>query len=75
MESFSCKQSLHAFSPGVVEVLLCSYLKDGLCKLNIVLNSFPVSPIYVSWFFEVVSVTVDLCTHAFAIKCRPHQLT
>ena len=46
----------------VVEVLLCSNLKDGLCKLNLVLNSFSVSPIYVSWSFEVVSVTVALYT-------------
>ena len=46
----------------VVEVLLCSNLKDGLCKLNLVLNSFSVSPIYVSWLFEVVSVTVALYT-------------
>ena len=42
----------------VFEVLLCSNLKDVLCKLNLVLNSFSVSPIYVSWLFEVVSVTV-----------------
>ena len=41
-----------------VEVLLCSNLKDDLCKLNLVLNSFSGSPIYVSWLFEVVSVTV-----------------
>ena len=37
-------------SLSVVEVLLCSNLKDDLCKLNLVLNSFSVSPIYVSWF-------------------------
>ena len=37
-------------------------MKDDLCKLNLVLNSFSVSPIYVSWLFEVVSVTVALCT-------------
>ena len=49
-------------SPSVVEVLLCSNLKDDLCKLNLVLNSFSVSPIYVSWLFEVVSVTVALYT-------------
>ena len=49
-------------SLSVVEVLLCSNLKDDLCKLNHVLNSFSVSPIYVSWLFEVVSVTVDLYT-------------
>ena len=45
-------------SLSVVDVLLCSNLKDDLCKLNLVLNSFSVSPIYVSWWFEVVSVTV-----------------
>ena len=32
---------------SVVEVLFCSNLKDDLCKLNLVLNSFSVSPIYV----------------------------
>ena len=31
-------------------------------KLNLVLNSFSVSPIYVSRLFEVVSVTVALYT-------------
>ena len=41
---------------------MCSNLKDDLCKLNLVLNSFSVSPIYVSWLFEVVSVTVALYT-------------
>ena len=41
-------------SLSVVEVLLCSNLKDDLCKLNIVLNSFSGIPIYVSWMFEVV---------------------
>ena len=30
--------------------------------MNLVLNSFSVSPIYVSWLFEVVSVTVALYT-------------
>ena len=49
-------------SLSVVEVLLCSNLKDDLCKFNLVLNSFSVSPIYVSWLFEVVSVTVALYT-------------
>ena len=47
---------------SVVEVLLCSNLKDDLCKLNLVLNSFSVSPIYISWLFKVVSVTVALYT-------------
>ena len=47
---------------SVVEVLLCSNLKDDLCKLNLVLNSFCVCPIYVSWLFEVVSVTAALYT-------------
>ena len=47
---------------SVIEVLLCSNLKDDLCKLNLVLNSFSVSPIYVSWLFEVVSVIVALYT-------------
>ena len=47
---------------SVVEVLLCSNLKDDLCKLNLVLNSFSVSPIYVSWLSEVVSVIVALYT-------------
>ena len=35
-------------SLSAVEVLLCSDLKDGLCKLVLVLNSFSVGPIYVS---------------------------
>ena len=52
--------SFQTWSLSVVEVLLCSNLKDALCKLNLVLNSFSVSPIYVSWLFEVVSVTVAL---------------
>ena len=49
-------------SVSVVEVLLCSNLKDDLCKLNLVLNSFSVCPIYVSQLFKVVSVTVALYT-------------
>ena len=49
-------------SLSVVEVLLCSNLKDDLCKLNLVLNLFSVSSIYVSWLFEAVSVTVALYT-------------
>ena len=44
-------------SPSVVEVLLCSNLKDDVCKLNLVVNSFSVCPIYVSWLFKVASVT------------------
>ena len=43
-------------------ILLCSNLKDELWKLNLVLNSFSVSPIYVSWLFEAVSVTLALYT-------------
>ena len=43
--------------------LYSSYGYDDLCKLNLVLNSFSVSPIYVSWLFEVVSVTVSLYTN------------
>ena len=46
----------------LLKFVLCSNLKDDLCKLNLVLNSFSVSPIYVSWLFEVVSVTVPLYT-------------
>ena len=49
-------------SLSVVETLLCSNLKHDLGKLNLVLNSFSVSPIYVSWLFEVVSVTVATTT-------------
>ena len=49
-------------SLSVVEVLLCSNLKDDLRKLNLVLNSFSLSPMYVSWLFEIVSVTVALYT-------------
>ena len=47
---------------SVVEVLLYSILKDDICKLNLVLNLFSLSPIYVSWLFKVVSVTVPLYT-------------
>ena len=54
--------NLKTCSPSVVEVLLCSILKDDLCKLNTVLNSFSVSLIYVPWLFEVVLVTVALYT-------------
>ena len=51
-------------SLSVVDVFLCSSLKDDLCKLNLVLNSFSAGPIYVSWLFEVISVTVALyATH------------
>ena len=46
----------------LLKLSLCSNLKDDLCKLNLVLNSFSVSPIYISWLFEVVSVTVALHT-------------
>ena len=52
-------------SLSVVEVLLCSNLKDNLCKWNLVLYSFSVSLIYVSWLLEVVSVTVALYTTHF----------
>ena len=54
--------NFQTWSLSVVEVLSSSNLKDDLCKLNLVLNSFSVSPIYVSWLFEVVSVTVALNT-------------
>ena len=47
---------------SVVEILLCSNLEDDLYKLNLILNSFSVSLIYVSLLFEVVSVTVALYT-------------
>ena len=57
-------------SLSVVEVLLSSNLKDDICKLNLVLNSFSVSPICVSWLFEVVSVTVALYT-AHLVKHLP----
>ena len=49
-------------SLSVVKVLLCSNLKDDLCKLNLLLNSFSVSPVYLCWLFEIVSVTVALYT-------------
>ena len=62
-------------SQSVVEVLLCSNLKDELCKLNLVLNSFSVSPIYVSWLFEVVSVTVALYTRHLVSFDKNHRLS
>ena len=37
--------NFHTRSLTVVEVLLCSNLKDDLCKLNLVLNLFSHSPI------------------------------
>ena len=57
------------WSLSIVEVLLCSNLKDDLCKLNLVLNSSlsSVSPIYVSWFFEIIFLTISLyTTHYFS---------
>ena len=89
MENFSCRHSLHIFSPGaygftffiishlmlksvflflnfqmwslrVVVVILCSSLNDELRRLNLVLNSLSVSPIYFSCFYVSVSVTVAL---------------
>ena len=45
---FFCSFNFKTCSLNVVEVLLCSNLKDDLFKLNLVLNSFSVSPIYVS---------------------------
>ena len=54
--------NFQTWSLSVVGVLLCSNLKDDLCILNLVLNSFSLRPIYVSWLFEVVSVTVALYT-------------
>ena len=50
------------WSLRVVVVLLCSSLNNGLCRLNQVLNLFSVSPMYVSCFFMLVSVTVALYT-------------
>ena len=54
--------NFQTLSLSVVEVLLCSNLKDDLCKLNLVLKSFSVSSIHVSWLFEGVSVTAALYT-------------
>ena len=48
------------WSLRIVVVLLCSSLNDDLCRLILVLNSFSVSPMYVSCFFVSVSVTVAL---------------
>ena len=45
------------WSQSVVEVLLCSNLKDDLCKLKIVLIRFPL--VRNTWLFEVVSFSVD----------------
>ena len=57
-------------SLSVVEVLLCSNLKDDLCQLNLVLKSFSVCLIYVFWLFKVVSVTVALYTMHLVSICR-----
>ena len=43
-----------------VVVLLFSSLNDDLCRLNLVLNSFSVSPIVVSCFFVSVSFLYTL---------------
>ena len=61
MENFSRKQSLHTLSLGASGFTFLTTSHD-LFKLNLVLNSFSVSLIYVSWSFEVVSVTVALYT-------------
>ena len=73
MESFSRKQSLHTLSPDangfiffMTSHLMLKYLKDDLCKLNLVLNLFSVSLIYIYWLFEVVSVTV-FCYYILAM--------
>ena len=50
------------WSLRVVVALFCSSLNDDLCRLNLVLNSFAVSSMYVSCFFVSVSVTVALYT-------------
>ena len=42
--------------------VLGSSLNDDFCRLNLVLKSFSVSPMYVSCFFVSVSVTVALYT-------------
>ena len=55
--------NFQTWSLSVVEVLLCSNLKDDLCKLNLILNSFSISPIYVSCLFEVVSVTLTVALY------------
>ena len=63
------KFNFQTLSLSVVEVRLCCNLKDDLCKMNLVLNSFSFSPIYVSWLFEVVSVTVAFSfREALAVK-------
>ena len=54
--------NFQTLSLSVVEVLLCSNLKDDLCKLNLVLKLFSVSSIHVSWLFVGVSVTAALYT-------------
>ena len=58
-------------SLSVVQLLLCSNLKDDLCKLNLVLISFSVSPIYVSWLFEVFFCNVCFVYNAISEEtCR-----
>ena len=52
--------SLQIRSLRVVVVHLCSSLNDDLRRLNLVLNSFSVSPMCLSCFLESVSVTVGL---------------
>ena len=57
----------------VVEVLVCSFLKYDLWKLNLVLNSFSVCSIYVSWLFEIVSVTASRSDKEEMSKISKHK--
>ena len=65
--------NIQTCSLSVVEVLLCSNLKDYLCKLNLVLNSLSVSPICVR--FLVVRSCCYCCSiynafsEVFAVRC------
>ena len=56
------------WSLRVVVVLLCSSLNDDLCRLNLVLNSFSVSPMYVSCFF------VSVCLFGFLTSSSTTRL-
>ena len=58
-------------SLNVVADLLCSSLKDDLCRLYLVLNEFSVSPIYVSSFFVSVCVTVALYITTHSVRQFP----
>ena len=60
--------NFRACSLSVVEVLLCSNLKDDSCKLNLVLNLFSFSPKYVRNCFCYCCFIRNTFSKALAVK-------